>query len=134
AAGGTEPAIPLRYTRYLTTPILRTTLLDHPILSGLAVIRAPQGTNFKLTESEWQALQELLSMNWDAFIYWAKKIYEWPGFAASERDYKVALGSRLAAARKTCLEGGPSWIEELRKAIQSKDNNLSVWQVNGRFV
>jgi MoxR-like ATPase len=56
----TEWAVPFRYTRILDQPILRRDLLQHPVLKDLDVIRAPQGTNYKLSAEQWEALQALL--------------------------------------------------------------------------
>jgi hypothetical protein len=56
-----EPSVRVRYLRILDQPLLRADLLDHPVLSQLAVIRAPQGTNFRLTPEEWRAFEDLLN-------------------------------------------------------------------------
>ncbi|MEZ5206683.1 MAG: hypothetical protein R2690_06815 [Acidimicrobiales bacterium] len=34
---------------------------------------------------------------WDEYIGWAKRLYEWPGFDAMERDWLLAVADRLAA-------------------------------------
>lgn len=56
----TEWAVPFVYTRILEHPITKATLLAHPILKDLSVIRGPMGTNFKVTPEQWGALQELV--------------------------------------------------------------------------
>ena len=56
----TEWAVSFRYTHILEDPIPKTTLLSHPILKDLQVIRAPQGTNFKVTAEQWTALEDIL--------------------------------------------------------------------------
>lgn len=55
----TETAVPLRYKRILTSPIARTDAQAHPVLRDMQVLRAPQGTNFKLTKEEWQEIVRL---------------------------------------------------------------------------
>lgn len=55
----TEWAVPLRYKRILQRPIPRSAAQEHPLLSDMQVLRAPQGTNFKLTKEEWQEIVRL---------------------------------------------------------------------------
>lgn len=55
-----EWAVPFRYTKILDAPILKATLQTHDALRGLQVLRAPQGTNFRVTKEEWLALEKLL--------------------------------------------------------------------------
>ena len=127
--------MPLRYTHYLNQPLLRPEILKHPVLSQMSVIRAPQGTNFRVSLQEWQALQELLGMDkWDDFIFWARKFREWPGFDADERDYKLNLAKRLAAARDLFRSGDEGWVGALRGALTSKDNNFTNWRVHSPFI
>ena len=130
-----ENVVPLRYTHYLGEPILRTELSKHPLLSQMGVIRAPQGTNFRLSSEEWRALRELLAMDkWDGFIYWAKRFKEWPGFDAAERDYKLSLAQRLVAARRLFGWQDDGWIGALRGALTSKDNNFTNWRTHSPFI
>jgi MoxR-like ATPase len=44
----------------LDCPVLREELLNHPVLKDLLVIRQPQGTNFPVTEQQWEALRPLI--------------------------------------------------------------------------
>ena len=44
----------------LTSPISRAELLDNPILSGMQILKAPQGTNFPVTEREVAELERLV--------------------------------------------------------------------------
>lgn len=55
-----ESAVPFRYTHVLPAPILRETLLQDPTLAEMQIIRAAQGTNFKVRQDEWRKIQELL--------------------------------------------------------------------------
>jgi MoxR-like ATPase len=71
---------------------------------------------------------------WDEFIYWAKKFREWPGFDAAERDYKLRLAQRLSAARDQFLSTNRGWMNALRKALTSPDNNLTNWRVHNAFL
>lgn len=49
----------VRYDRVLLErPLLKVYLQADPALWNLSIIRAPRGTNFVVSESEWQALQE----------------------------------------------------------------------------
>jgi hypothetical protein len=71
---------------------------------------------------------------WDDFIVWARKFREWPGFDADERDYKLNLAKRLAAARDLFRSGAEGWVGELRGALTSKDNNFTNWRVHSPFI
>lgn len=71
AGEGTEPAIHFAYESILGEPILRTDLLEHPILRNLSVIRGPQGTNFKVTPEEWNAIWDLPQLS--AASYWVNQ-------------------------------------------------------------
>jgi hypothetical protein len=44
----------------LDRPVLRRDLINHPVLKELSVIRQPQGTNFPVTEQQWEALRPLI--------------------------------------------------------------------------
>jgi 5-methylcytosine-specific restriction protein B len=41
-------------------PVLRRDLVNHPVLKDLSVIRQAQGTNFPVTEQQWEALRPLI--------------------------------------------------------------------------
>jgi len=54
-------AIGYRLARILVDrPILRRDLINHPVLKDLSVIRQPQGTNFSVTEQQWEALRPMI--------------------------------------------------------------------------
>jgi EVE domain len=50
-----------QYTHFLKEPIQRSTFLKDPVLRKMHHIRAPQGSNFKVTEEEWKVLQKLIN-------------------------------------------------------------------------
>lgn len=53
----------VRYERVmLDRPLLRDFLLCDPSLWTLSILRNPRGTNFAVTETEWQALKTWLDM------------------------------------------------------------------------
>jgi MoxR-like ATPase len=130
-----EPAVPLRYTQILTSPITRNDVVANPILSQMAVIRAPQGTNFRLSPQEWHALRELRNMDqWDEFVYWARRTKEWSGFDADERDYKLNLATKLGAARDLFRLPDDRWIRAVREALGAKGNNFTNWRTHRPFI
>lgn len=52
----------IRFTnKLLEHPLLKTNLLQDPVLKNLLVIRAPSATNFKVSPEEWQRVHELLN-------------------------------------------------------------------------
>ena len=53
--------VTMRYRlRLLNNPLLREELKNHPILAKMEIFRRPIGTNFKVSNSEWQAILGLL--------------------------------------------------------------------------
>jgi len=56
----TEWWVPLKFTLILGQPITRQTLLAHPVLQNMQVIRSPTGTNFRVAPEEWDAIKALL--------------------------------------------------------------------------
>ena len=44
----------------LDKPVLRRDLLNHPVLKDLSIIRQAAGTNFPVTDEQWQALRPLI--------------------------------------------------------------------------
>lgn len=59
--GDKEPAVPFVYERILEAPISREEVLDDSILSKMQVVRAPKGTNFRITGAEHRRLQEMMT-------------------------------------------------------------------------
>lgn len=55
------------YTRLCPEPIPRSHLREHPILQQMQILKAPQGTNFRVTQEEWTALQHMISQPPKAF-------------------------------------------------------------------
>ena len=70
---------------------------------------------------------------WDKFIHWGKRFYEWDGFDAAERIYKVEVSERIAAARQAVLTGNDNWVDLLKKSFGG-GNNLTDWRLNSRFI
>ena len=52
--------IPWMLTRKLDAPVLRSDLIEHPVLKGLSVITAPQGSNFRVTDEQWTELKAVI--------------------------------------------------------------------------
>ena len=52
--------IHFRLDRILDHPVLRRDLMNHPVLRDLLIIRQPTGTNFPVTEQQWEALRPLI--------------------------------------------------------------------------
>jgi len=51
----------IRFVRKLQDqPVGRERVLGDPLLSGLAVLRQPNATNYKVTPEQWQRVQELI--------------------------------------------------------------------------
>ena len=68
---------------------------------------------------------------WDEFVDWAAKLYAVPGFDGFERDYKLEIAERVAAAR-SALDSS-DWYEQLKAAFGGK-NNLTSFHEHGPFL
>jgi len=56
-----EPRVIIWYTKQLVyTPILKTTLVAHPVLKDLKIIKQPQGTVFEVTDRQCQELDKII--------------------------------------------------------------------------
>jgi 5-methylcytosine-specific restriction protein B len=82
----------------------------------------------------WMPTRRTTVTGWDEFIFWAKKLKEWPGFDDAERNYKLRLAQLLVAVRDLFRSGNDEWTEALRKAVTSKDNNFTNWRVHNPFL
>jgi hypothetical protein len=57
-----EWAVPFQYTQILSEAIPRAAFLQDSVLKNMHHIRFAQGSNFKVTEEEWGALQKLIDL------------------------------------------------------------------------
>jgi hypothetical protein len=56
--------VDIRYKPLIGQPVFKRELRKHPTLSDLSILKMPRGRNpFPVKESEWQALQKLISRN-----------------------------------------------------------------------
>ena len=65
----TKPAwrVDLGYNPLLEHPVLKTTLVKHPTLKHLAVLKQPFAANpFLIDSAEWRALQQVISGDWQS--------------------------------------------------------------------
>lgn len=70
---------------------------------------------------------------WDDFIHWAKKLHEFDHFDKMERDYKLEIAKKIAAARDALGAGADNWLPLLRRAFGSP-NNLTPWRTHDNFL
>lgn len=70
---------------------------------------------------------------WDAFVRWARKFYEWDGFGENERDYKLVIAARLEEAKDALLGEEEDWANKLKKAF-GPPNNLAHWRQSQPFL
>lgn len=66
-------------------------------------------------------------------IEWACRLYAHSSFDEQEYDYKQPLIEALAPVPEA-LTGSGDWLGLLRAALTHKDNNLTAWQVNAKFL
>ena len=53
--------VDVKFNPLLESPIYRDTLLRHPTLKGLSILRCARGTNFEVKPAEWHELKRLLA-------------------------------------------------------------------------
>ncbi len=56
-----DEVVDVEYLGWLREPLLAEALQQHPVLSQMHILRAPQGTNFRVTEEEWEALRPMIT-------------------------------------------------------------------------
>lgn len=105
--GQTGTTVDLRIEQVLASPISRTTFVEHPVLSGSQIIRAPQGTVFRVSPEEWTAVQHLMAptANREALnaAYDLSEVSEATGVPGSE----LARWLRGIERRKQAIIYGP---------------------------
>jgi hypothetical protein len=65
---GVQLRVALRVDHVLQRPILRRDLLSHAVLADLTIIRARQGTNFRVTPAQAEALSALIGNRWERSV------------------------------------------------------------------
>ena len=70
---------------------------------------------------------------WDAYMEWAGRFASDPEFKRDELDYKRRAGLAVGVA-VAALRTGEQWLEPLRHAFLSKNNNMVDWRSYGRFL
>ena len=129
-----ESAIPWRLTGKLDKPILRQDLIDHPVLKGLSVITAPQGSNFKVTVEQWAELRKLLDADGPIEpAAPAATVEEIAAFLADQgmsisdrtvRRFHVALGTRGFVILSGISGTGKTWLTELYASATGAEYHL----------
>jgi hypothetical protein len=71
--------------------------------------------------------------DWRPFVDWAAKLFRSEGFDAEERDDKLVVAERMAAAREALLRGDASWPALVKTALATKPNNLTNWRDHEPF-
>lgn len=141
-----EWAVRYRYTRILEQPILKDALLADPVLRGMQVLRAPQGTNFRVTSAEWDALQCLIEsigpvMSVDPYVPPAfdeiQEAIHNTGLRISERTlrrYHLSLKTRGFVILSGVSGTGKTWLAEAyADAVRAKSLLVPVapdWTTN----
>jgi predicted Mrr-cat superfamily restriction endonuclease len=87
-----------------------------------------------LPEDIQHRLRPLIATRWDAFVYWAQRLYDNPESRSEERDYKFEIEQKLVAARDSLLdEERDDWFDLLHKAFGGS-NNLTFFISHSKFL
>ena len=68
---------------------------------------------------------------WAQFVHWARRLYKWPEFDATERNYKLLIAELLGQARDAL--DGENWIESLKTAFKHP-YNLTRFNIHNSFL
>lgn len=68
-----------------------------------------------------------------AELIWSEDDLGGKTFDEHERNYKIVLAEKLRAAKSALAAGGDSWIDELKAAVGSDENNLTGWRIDSAF-
>ena len=71
---------------------------------------------------------------WDAFIGWASRFFEWELFDEMERNNKMAVGKKLAAVKQALQDDRPDWENLLRSTLRDRDSLGRDWRTNESFL
>jgi 5-methylcytosine-specific restriction protein B len=71
--------------------------------------------------------------SWTEFIRWVKLLFEWDGFDATERDYKLKISDNLRVARDAFLTREDGWQNLVKQAFGTP-NNLTPWRIHAPFL
>ncbi len=121
-----------KHFSYLTSD--DTQDVDRRILGIREELAPKYGDDFDFYDTEevkyrWENQEN----EWDAFVRWARKFYEWGGFDENERDYKLLVASRLAEARDALFSENGDWTQQLKRGFGSP-NNLAHWRQSQPFL
>jgi hypothetical protein len=71
---------------------------------------------------------------WVEAVEWARRLYGRDDFDETERDYKLDMAAKVAAARNALLSNDSEWLERLRASFTSGPYQLTYWQANDTFL
>jgi len=101
--------------------------IDRCILEIRKNLAPKYGEDFEFWHDEVKRLWSEDS-EWNAFVRWARKFYEWNGFDENERDFKIVVADRLEKAKDTLLDGAEDWPARLKEAFKPPNNLLNFRQ------
>jgi hypothetical protein len=107
--------------------------VDRRILEIREGLAPKYGEDFNFYDEEVRRLWSSEENEWDAFVRWARKFYEWDGFDEEERDYKLEVAARFEEAKGALLDGEDNWPVKLKEAFKPP-NNLTHWRQSQPFV
>ena len=58
-----KPSVMVKYSTFLEKPILQEECLQDEVLSSIQVFMNPQGTNFRLSRTQWDRITEKIYSN-----------------------------------------------------------------------
>jgi DNA polymerase III delta prime subunit len=117
---GTEPRMMLRIDQVLSERLLRSDIANDSKLAAMAILKNPQGTNFKLTKAEAERLAALVGeagsgAGNDGFMTGAEAGLN------GEDQIRIALQAMIA-------QGGSATVPEIYAAVEARMNGSKLSQ------
>jgi len=74
------------------------------------------------------------SPRWVEVVAWSRRLYGRSDFDGTERDFKIDIAQQLAGAKDALHAGEEQWFKELSAAIKTRQNNLTDYRTDDRFL
>lgn len=91
-------------------------------------------SNFRFYDPDVMKVWSPDNSKWGRLIHWMRMFFEDPGFDHDERDYKLELAEAVGLARQGVGDRTNAWFENLRKALQNRQNNITPWIMRDHFL
>lgn len=107
--------------------------LDEALEQIRSALASRYGADLSFYDPEIRAVWESRGSSeedWDSFLQWGRKFFEWEGFDEHEREFKLEVSEDLRGVRDQ-IQAGEPWIDDLSSVLNV---NLVPWRTRQSFV